>query len=51
MAICVAHLHSGPRSTFEKAGIVKLLGEDAFFEDVARAMASVEMVEMQVGIE
>lgn len=30
---------------FEKAGIVGLLGEDAFYDNVAQAMQRIEMVE------
>lgn len=38
----IAHLRPGPRRTFEKAGIIDLLGPDAFREDVADAMTIVE---------
>lgn len=42
----MAHLHDALRTTFEKAGIVALLGEDVFYDDVAQAMARIEMVEL-----
>ncbi|KAH8115181.1 sulfate anion transporter [Phellopilus nigrolimitatus] len=38
VAVFIAHLRAAPRVTFERAGIVALLGEDAFYEDVAAAM-------------
>ncbi|KAL0955588.1 hypothetical protein HGRIS_001824 [Hohenbuehelia grisea] len=38
----VTHLHSGPRRTFEKAGVVELLGPDHLQATVADAMAMVE---------
>jgi len=37
--IYVTHLRKGPRVMFEKAGIVDLLGPDAFYENVADAIA------------
>ncbi|KZT22517.1 sulfate permease [Neolentinus lepideus HHB14362 ss-1] len=37
----IAHLKKGPREVFERAGIVKLLGEDAFQENVGAAMARI----------
>ncbi|THH10374.1 hypothetical protein EW146_g8389 [Bondarzewia mesenterica] len=36
--IFITHLRSGPREMFERGGIVKLLGENAFYEDVATAI-------------
>ncbi|EIW54017.1 sulfate anion transporter [Trametes versicolor FP-101664 SS1] len=38
----ITHLKSDPRRAFEKAGVVALLGEDAFCKDVASAMVRVE---------
>jgi hypothetical protein len=35
----VTHLQNGPRQMFAKAGIIKLLGEDAFHDNVAGAIA------------
>ena len=46
-AVLISHLRAAPRVTFERAGIVALLGGDAFFEDVASAIAQVERVEME----
>lgn len=45
-AVFISHLRPDPRLTFERANIVKLLGEESFFEDVASAIAQVERVEM-----
>ncbi|EGO00784.1 hypothetical protein SERLA73DRAFT_167030 [Serpula lacrymans var. lacrymans S7.3] len=42
VGLFVTHLRRVPRDMFERAGIVKLLGNDAFFENVADAMAKVE---------
>ncbi|KDQ56404.1 hypothetical protein JAAARDRAFT_36572 [Jaapia argillacea MUCL 33604] len=41
VGLFITHLRSGPKRMFETAGIVKLLGEHAFFENVASAMAQV----------
>lgn len=38
----ITHLKSDPWRAFEKAGVVALLGEDAFCKDVASAMVRVE---------
>lgn len=38
----ITHLLPGPRKTFTMAGIVDLLGPDAFRETVGDAMAIVE---------
>ncbi|KAI0295278.1 sulfate anion transporter [Russula brevipes] len=38
VGVFITHLRAGPRVMFERAGIVKLLGEDAFYEDVGSAM-------------
>ncbi|KIJ15599.1 hypothetical protein PAXINDRAFT_169054 [Paxillus involutus ATCC 200175] len=38
----IAHLRPGIRETFENAGIVKLLGPDAFYDTVGEAIAIVE---------
>ncbi|KAI0657719.1 sulfate anion transporter [Cubamyces menziesii] len=42
VGLYITHLKPGPLLSFEKAGIVSLLGEDAFCKDVASAMARVE---------
>ncbi|TFK83243.1 sulfate anion transporter [Polyporus arcularius HHB13444] len=42
VGLYITHLKPGPRESFEKAGIVTLLGEDAFLKDVASAMACIE---------
>lgn len=36
--VFITHLRKVPRAMFERGGIVELLGEDAFFEDVSKAM-------------
>ncbi|KAF5384491.1 hypothetical protein D9757_006434 [Collybiopsis confluens] len=41
VGIYITHLRSGPWKAFEKAGIVKLLGEEAFQENVANAVAKI----------
>jgi hypothetical protein len=38
----IAHLRPGIRETFENAGIVKLLGPDAFYDTVGEAITIVE---------
>ncbi|TFK74713.1 sulfate anion transporter [Pluteus cervinus] len=43
VGLYVTHLHQGPRQMFAKAGIIKLLGLDAFQPTVADAMAIVEV--------
>ena len=45
VAIYITHLRSGPRDTFERAGIIDLVGEDAIYNDVGSAMMRIEMVE------
>jgi hypothetical protein len=42
--IYVTHLRPGLRRDFERGGVVKLLGEDAFYQDVARAASRVANV-------
>ncbi|KAF8161461.1 sulfate anion transporter [Crassisporium funariophilum] len=42
VGLYITHLRPGPQKTFAKAGIVELLGADAFRESVADAMAIVE---------
>ncbi|RDX40417.1 sulfate anion transporter [Lentinus brumalis] len=42
VGLYITHLKPGPHESFEKAGIVTLLGEDAFLKDVASAMACIE---------
>ncbi|KAI0667113.1 sulfate anion transporter [Trametes maxima] len=44
VGLYITHLKAGPRRSFEKAGVVGLLGEEAFCKDVASAMARVEQV-------
>jgi len=41
VSVFITHLHPGPRVMFERGGIVKLLGADAFYEDVGSAMGRV----------
>jgi len=41
VTLLVAHLRDGPRKMFERGGIVALLGEHAFYESVAGAIAGV----------
>lgn len=38
MGVFITHLREKPRIMFERAGIVELLGADAFYEDVGTAM-------------
>ncbi|KZP08943.1 sulfate anion transporter [Athelia psychrophila] len=40
--IFVTHLRSGPLKYFQKAGIMELLGPEAFYDNLADAMAKVE---------
>lgn len=42
VGIFVTHLRAGPRRMFDRAGIVKLLGDDAFYDNVADAIAHLE---------
>ncbi|KAF8058779.1 sulfate anion transporter [Lyophyllum atratum] len=42
VGLFITHLAPGPRETFVKAGIVDLLGADAFRENVADAIALIE---------
>jgi len=42
VGLYIAHLRPRPYKTFAKAGIVELLGVDAFRESVADAMTTVE---------
>ncbi len=42
VGLYITHLKPGPHESFEKAGIVTLLGEDAFLKDVASATACIE---------
>lgn len=48
VTIFITHLRDKPRITFEKAGIVQLLGKDAFFENVSQAIQRIEIVEREV---
>ena len=41
MDVHITHLQSGPYNVFERAGIVELLGVEAFHHDVATAVARV----------
>lgn len=38
MSVFITHLREGPRVMFERAGIMELLGADAFYEDVGTVM-------------
>ena len=38
VGVFIAHLRTEPRTMFERGGIVKLLGADAFYENVSKAM-------------
>ena len=38
VSVFITHLRTEPRTMFERGGIVKLLGADAFYEDVSKAM-------------
>ncbi|KAH9011034.1 sulfate anion transporter [Lactarius hengduanensis] len=38
VSVFITHLRTEPRTMFERGGIVKLLGADAFYEDVGKAM-------------
>ncbi|KAF7979013.1 hypothetical protein HWV62_43981 [Athelia sp. TMB] len=40
--IFITHLRAGPRKYFMKAGIMELLGPEAFYDNLADAMAKVE---------
>ncbi|KAG6838849.1 hypothetical protein H0H93_006314, partial [Arthromyces matolae] len=42
VGLYITHLSPGPREIFSKAGIVDLLGADAFRENVADAIALIE---------
>jgi len=42
VGVFITHLRSGPRKMFDKAGVVELLGHDAFYSNLADAMARVE---------
>ena len=44
VGLYITHLKPGPRAMFETAGVVELLGEEAFCKDVGSAMARVEQV-------
>lgn len=41
VGLWITHLRRGPRESFERAGIIDLLGEDAFCRDVSTAMAKI----------
>ena len=38
VGVFITHLRAEPRVMFERGGIVKLLGADAFHEDISTAM-------------
>ncbi|VDC07868.1 unnamed protein product [Peniophora sp. CBMAI 1063] len=46
----ITHLRWGPYRAFEKAGVVKLLGEEAFHEDVATAAGNISRVASEANI-
>jgi hypothetical protein len=41
VGVFITHLRKEPRAMFERGGVVELLGEDAFYEDVSKAMRRV----------
>jgi len=43
VGLYITHLRPGVRKTFEKAGVLKLLGPEAIQDNVADAMARVNM--------
>ncbi len=42
VGLYVTHIKPAVRESFEKAGILNLVGEDAFLKDVASAMTRIE---------
>lgn len=42
VGLFITHLKKAPRELFERAGIIKLLGEDAICKDITSAMVRVE---------
>ena len=38
MNVSITHLRAQPHTMFERGGIVELLGADAFYEDVGKAV-------------
>ncbi|GBE80856.1 Putative sulfate transporter [Sparassis crispa] len=42
VGLYITHLKPGPRESFERGGIITLLGDKAFCKDVASAMARIE---------
>ncbi|TDL14524.1 sulfate anion transporter [Rickenella mellea] len=48
VAVFFAHIRTAPKITFEKAGIVQLVGEESFYETVGKAMERIEMIEREV---
>ncbi|PCH35721.1 sulfate anion transporter [Wolfiporia cocos MD-104 SS10] len=44
VGLYITHLKRGPHATFDRAGISRLLGEDAFCKDIASAMARIEQI-------
>jgi hypothetical protein len=43
VTIFVTHLRAGPRQMFQKAGIVDMIGEEAFYDNVADAIARLSL--------
>jgi MFS superfamily sulfate permease-like transporter len=43
VGLYITHLRAGPRQMFARAGVMELLGEYAFFDNVADAIAYIEM--------
>jgi hypothetical protein len=41
VGVFITHLRAEPRVMFERGGIIKLLGADAFHEDIGTAMGRV----------
>ena len=48
VGIFITHLRNGPRKQFERAGIVDLLGKEAFYENVRSAMSRVGMTNSMI---
>ena len=47
----ITHLQSNLVPTFTRAGIVPLLGNESFYDDVASAMARIEALELATSTE
>ena len=51
VAVFITHLQSNLVPTFTRAGIVPLLGNESFYDDVASAMARIEALELAASTE